>query len=81
MPNGVTVAQLILVQFVEVRILIGQPFFSLFELLNSLETMSFRFSEMYAIRCISDYLAVKNELSNFHNLAVFVANSRLFSSD
>lgn len=26
-PNGVTVAQLILVQFVEVRILIGQPFF------------------------------------------------------
>ena len=26
MPNGVTVAQLILVQFVEVRILIGQPF-------------------------------------------------------
>lgn len=27
LPNGVTVAQLILVQFVEVRILIGQPFF------------------------------------------------------
>ncbi len=32
MPNGVTVAQLILVQFVEVRILIGQPF-SFFPLL------------------------------------------------
>ena len=32
MPNGVTVAQLILVQFVEVRILIGQPFLSLSEL-------------------------------------------------
>lgn len=29
-PNGVTVAQLILVQFVEVRILIGQPFFPFF---------------------------------------------------
>ena len=28
LPNGVTVAQLILVQFVEVRILIGQPFLS-----------------------------------------------------
>ena len=35
-PNGVTVAQLILVQFVEVRILIGQPFLSLSELLSSL---------------------------------------------
>lgn len=34
MPNGVTVAQLILVQFVEVRILIGQPLFSLEVLLN-----------------------------------------------
>ena len=37
LPNGVTVAQLILVQFVEVRILIGQPFLSLVELSNSLK--------------------------------------------
>ena len=29
LPNGVTVAQLILVQFVLVRIQVGQPFFSL----------------------------------------------------
>ena len=37
LPNGVTVAQLILVQFVEVRILIGQPFLPSVKLLNSLK--------------------------------------------
>ena len=69
MPNGVTVAQLILVQFVEVRILIGQPFPLLFRIVLYFRSVCFLSQQVRAMCRFPPILSVPELLLLFIRFA------------